>query len=116
MIGDLATLVDVYSLSAQMHGEYTVKSNYRKANEFHDRLIDSYHRICEFGADGEKALLKLMDHPSPHVQVWAATHSLLIDPDQALIKLHELSKLPGMLGFGAGIVIKEWEKGTLKFA
>lgn len=76
-------------------------------------LMEALKAMRASPAGDRSALTSILDHPNPSVRGWAATHLLGSDPDKALPVLRRLSALPGIIGFEAEMVIKEWNKGKL---
>jgi len=107
------SLLDIYVQAAIRHGEATLQGNADKGNAEYDALMEALEAM-HASLDGERGpLTSILDHPDPSVRAWAATHLLRIDPDKALPVLCRVSALSGIIGFGAEMVIKEWNKGRL---
>ncbi len=110
---DESVLLARYVQAAIRHGEATLQSNPDKGNAEYDLLMEALKAMRASSAGERRALTSILDHPDPSVRGWAATHLLGVDPDKALPVLRRLSVLPGIIGFGAEMVIKEWNKGRL---
>ncbi|MBL8076095.1 MAG: DUF2019 domain-containing protein [Nitrospira sp.] len=102
-----------YVQAATQHGEGIEQRDSEKANAAHDALINALNELMAEPEGEHAALLSVLGHENPRVQCWAATHLLKHEPDKALPVLRRLSALPGLIGFGAEMVIKEWNKGKL---
>jgi hypothetical protein len=102
-----------YIQAAIQHGEGIEQHDSEKANTAHEALIDALDELKSRPEREHAALLSVLEHQNPRVQGWAATHLLELYPDNALPVLARLSTLPGLIGFGAEMVIKEWNKSRL---
>lgn len=87
--------------------------NYRKANRLYDKRHEIFKKLKEENALSD--LKVLFDHENLNVVLAASQYYLAQDPKVALIKLRELSKLDGIVGFGANNLIEQWEKGEITF-
>ncbi len=114
MSKSVSDLVSEYRLHAVEHGAATEKGDHKKANKHHDRLLATLRSLRDGGADGEQALLGLLEDQSSSVRCWAASHCLKIDENLARRVLEVVSSEPGIIGFNARMVLSEWNKGTLK--
>jgi len=80
----------------------------------HDRLRASFRQLAALGDPGRTAFATLLSDPAPAVRGWVAAQ-LLVDGDaRALPVLQELARQEGIGGFNAQMVVREYEKGTLK--
>lgn len=102
-----------YVDAAMRHGQATMQSDPDRGNVQHDLLMEALAemRASPYGEEG--ALTSILGHQDASVRTWAATHLLRLDPDKALPVLHKISALPGLIGFEAEMVIKQWNKGKL---
>ena len=113
MSQSLDDLVADYRGSAAAHGAATEAGDHKKANRQHDRLIEVLRQIRDSGATGDKALLGLLSDENTWVRLWAASHLLRVDEDQARRTLELLSQESGVVALDAEMVLSEWHKGTL---
>ena len=111
---DIEKLIAKYARAAGAHGRGTVEGNSRLANRNYDKIIDALRELDQQSTDGRKVLRRLYFHQDPAVRVWAATHLIEMDTEGAVRVLREVAEHSGMIGFGAEMVLKEWEAGRLK--
>jgi hypothetical protein len=114
MTNELEKVINEYRLFAQNHGRATLDGESAQANINYDRIIESLHKIRQFGNEGNVALLLLTEDADQSVRCWAATHSLNYNERKAKEILKKLSKGKGIIAFDAKIILNEWKKGTLK--
>jgi HEAT repeat protein len=107
-------LVARYRSAAVSHGQATLSGDYKKANATYRVLDRAYSRLGTLGDDGQRALIQLLSDPDPSVRKWAARYLLFLEPHAAEKALMEVAELPGIIGFGAGITLREWRAGRLK--
>ncbi|MBM4345402.1 MAG: DUF2019 domain-containing protein [Deltaproteobacteria bacterium] len=107
-------LIATYRSSAEKHGEATRKGDYRKANKHHDILNDALVEIRKTGKIGAAALMDLLTDDDDSVRCWAATHCLVVEEPAARRVLQQFVDDGGFLAMDAEMVLKEWDKGTLK--
>jgi hypothetical protein len=100
-----------YIAAARDHGLATDEGDDLLANRSHDDLHAALRDLIEQGE--RRILIDLLAHEDASVRAWAATHVLPIAEARAIEVLEELTKLPGIIGFEAEMVLKEWRKGTL---
>lgn len=112
---DINDLLQRYASAAIAHSAASTSGRYRVANSEHDVIQMTYRELRSRGKSVQRALLGLLDHPKEAVRGWAAFHALEFAPEDAEPVLEALSKSPGISGLDAGITLKEWRKGTLKF-
>lgn len=105
--------LEQYIQAAISHGQAKLRSDPDTANIQYDVIMKSLDEMRASPQGEHAALVSILDHTYPNVRGWAATHLLKLDPDKALPVLHQLSALPGLIGFGAEMVIKQWNKGKL---
>lgn len=114
--GDLAQLVRRYSIAAAAHGAAKESGSYKKANKQHDIIAGIYRELRARGLEAQLALLDLLDDPNPSVRGWAAAHALEFAPARGELVLRELARrMPGLIGLGAEMTLREWRKGALRF-
>ena len=112
----VAAVLARYAGAAAAHGRATLDKNisYREVNKQYRILAKALEQLRCRGPDAQLALLGLLDDPDPSVRGWAARDALEFAPQQAEACLAELAKLPGLIGFDAEMVLKEWRAGRLR--
>lgn len=103
-----------YVNAARAHGEATEAGDADAANRAHDQLAQALSELRQSPDRGRTILAELLTHEDPHVGCWAGTHLLPVDPERAVKALSSLSRDPGIAGFNAKMVLREWEAGRLK--
>jgi hypothetical protein len=106
-------IVDRYVAAAIAHGEATKRGNSRVANQSHDEIVTALHALDAADDMARERLMPLLEHEIASVRVWAATHLLLARKEEAMKTLHEVAKLPGIIGGEARMVLQEYERGRL---
>lgn len=106
-------LRDRYRELAVRHFEGSTNGDSRRGNRAYKQLERLLAKIAATGSD--HVLFDLYDDPEPWVQYLAATHTLEIDERRAEAKLLEVCKNRGIAGLNAGMVLREWRKGNLRF-
>ena len=104
-----------YTADAAEHAAATMRGDYERANELHDRIVSLFHNLVALGDVGLTALRSLLEAPDPSVRYWAATHMLRTEPAAASRVLENLVEEGGLIGLGAATVLEEWRNGTLKW-
>jgi hypothetical protein len=102
-----------YIDATTIHGGATLSGDYKLGNKQIDIINDAYN-ILHRTEEGKKILKELMSYPNSGVQLWAATHSLPYVPEEAKKILNEIHSKNDLIGFSAGVTLKEWENGKLK--
>jgi hypothetical protein len=70
-----------------------------------------YLELKSRGPDAQRQVLSLFEHPDGYVRLNAAAYTLEFDPPSALRVLQVIDKMEnGLLGFTAGMALKEWAK------
>jgi hypothetical protein len=103
--GDTTTIVDRYVALATRHGEATESGNSDDANAAYRELTDLFAQIIENG-DREK-LIPLLTHPNPAVRAKAAFHTHAMDSQRSESVLEEVANSSGLVGFSAGMTLKQ---------
>jgi hypothetical protein len=112
----LEKLIAKYVEAAKRHGEATDCGDNKTANKQYKVIEKCYSELMAHGEVGIRELIPLLDDPNNFVRLWAASHLLHVEPTRAKQILANLSGIKGSLvGFNADMVLKEWEKGDLKF-
>ncbi|WP_169791508.1 DUF2019 domain-containing protein [Sandaracinus amylolyticus] len=102
-----------YADAARRHEQGTNDADPRKANRAARELTRLWKQIRR--SDEQLAeFVELLGHEALSVRLWAATHLLPIDPLRAERAIEELTREPGILGFGARMTLQEWRAGRLR--
>jgi hypothetical protein len=100
-----------YAKAAGRHGSATVAGDADSANRaFHD-LQRCWNRIRLNAPEWQSRFQALLSNEDPWVRLWAASHTLPLDPDLAVPVLEALSHEAGFLGFDARMTLQTWQKG-----
>ena len=111
----LNKLIDKFIEATEIHGKESRTGNYKLANKNYKIAEKCYKEIKSFGEDGYNEIAKLLLHENGHVRVGAAYHLLPVKSEIAVKVLKESIGLSEGIGFIAGMILSEWEKGKLKF-
>lgn len=109
---EISKLINRFVTASIGHGEATRDGDYRSANRCFNIKTEVVSKLDEL--ERRAALLELLDHQSSFVRCAAAARTLKIDEERATATLEELSKEPGLVGFDAEMILKEWRKGNLE--
>jgi hypothetical protein len=114
-----ASLLDLsamYAEAAARHGFASQHGEHRVANAQYKRIVASWRELRRRGDEGREALRDLMNNSDPHVQAWAASHSLEFDPKCAEAVLERLANgPPGVVRHDAEMTLQQWRAGNLTF-
>jgi hypothetical protein len=83
-------------------------------NRWHQKLHGCYKLLRET-EEGRRGITSLMSDPMPHVQVWAAAHSLGWEPVLAKRTLEEIRDSDAPSSFDAKWTLKMYAVGRLSF-
>lgn len=103
-------LLEAYASAASSHGSSTILGNYRVTNRQAGILIGLYSELCSRGADSQRSLLKLLNHPDMAVRRCAATHALDFAPLDALPVLQSIAHGNGIQATVAQMVLDAWRQ------
>lgn len=107
-------LVD-FRAAAQQHGIEVEQGDHRRANAAYERGLAIAKEIKARGADGEQALIELLNADSASVRGWAAFNLLASQPALAEAALERIaSGPPGFTRLSAEMTLEEWRAGRLK--
>ncbi|HEY4308385.1 MAG TPA: DUF2019 domain-containing protein [Pirellulales bacterium] len=107
-------LLDDYCRHAANHGASLATGDAESSNVSYDRLHETLIELARVRRRND--LFGLYNFPDPHVQCWAAAHTLEVDPARALRKLADVVKLNiPILSRDAELTIEEWKAGNLRF-
>lgn len=112
---DLPELLRLYERSTIEHGKASEGGDYRTANRESETISSVYRELRSRGVETQKALLRLLNHADVHVRVMAAAHALEFAPEKGEPVLTEISQSLGIPALNAGMALKEWRKGSLRF-
>lgn len=111
---ELEKAIESYRRYAEIHGKALMEGDSRNCNKSYGKLMKLIKVIRGNGEKGNAALASLMnDEDDGGVKLCSATHLLNSNNQKAEQILQELSIKEGMLGFEAGMTLKEWGKGNL---
>lgn len=111
-MADINSMRAEYLASALEWGRYQAQRNFRAGNNAATKL-EKLGKLLRENPTGQEWILRLMNHESDFVKVWAAKDGLKCAPDQALEVLKCIGSQPGLLGTSARTVISGWESGAL---
>jgi hypothetical protein len=104
-------LVQIFAKAAAQQGEALRAADPKKANSRYRTMEKTYLELKSRGPAAQREVLSLFEHPDGYVRLNAAAYSLEFDPPSALRVLQILDKMESrLLGFTAGMIVKEWTK------
>lgn len=103
-----------YVETARNHGDAIENGDYKKANSNYKKNMKALDKLRQFGKEGCDELFNLLNHDNLRVRLSAATQLLNTKNKEAIHTLKKISKEPGIVGFSAKMVLKEWKSGNLK--
>lgn len=104
-------LLTIFAKAAAEQGEALRGADSKKANSRYRIMERIYDELKARGPETQVRLLSLFDHPDGYVRLNAAAYVLEFDPPSALRVLEIIDKMEsGLLGFTAGMALKEWHK------
>ena len=102
-------LVNIFAKAAAEQGEALLAANPKKANSRNRTMQKTYSELKSRGPEAQREVLLLLDHQDGYVRLNAAAYSLEFDAPAALRALQIIDKMEsGLLGFTAGMAIKQW--------
>ncbi|MBQ3300600.1 MAG: DUF2019 domain-containing protein [Eggerthellaceae bacterium] len=107
-------LVKRYVDAARQHGKAMTRPiDSDRANQMSDIICERL-KVMRQRPDRERTLLEpLLDNKDASVRCWAATHFLSLDESRAVAVLEFISRMKGVIGFTAEMVLQEWRIGRL---
>ena len=105
------TIIDRYVALATKHGEATENGNSVDANALFGELNEVLSQLLR--QEQRDALVPLLTHPNLAVRAKAAFHTYVLNPQRSAAVLEEISKQPGLVGFSAGMTLKQLKSGGL---
>jgi len=105
-------IFEKYVSLATAHGDATENGNSDQANIAYRKLDELFEEIKHKGLRGE--LSQLLTHANPSVRSEAAFHTYVLDPCRSESVLEEVSTVPGLIGFSAGMTLRQIRNGELK--
>jgi hypothetical protein len=113
---DVASLVKRYTESSAAHGRATEAGDHTAANLAYDALAEVYRQLRRRGADAQRALIPLLEHPDVGVRAWAGAHALEFSPEQGERVLMRLAEIPrSLISLSAEMTLRQWHDGKLRF-
>lgn len=111
-INDIQSALHQFEAAAIKYAEATEKGNSKVVN----RNFSIITKIIQFlkNENGLSNLSIFLNHSSTGVRLWAATYLLLIEENEAIKVLQQISSQKGILSFDAQMTLSEWKKGNLK--
>ena len=104
-------LVKIFAKAAAEQGEALRSADPRKANSRYRTMKKTYQELKARGPEAQGQVLSLLDDSDGYVRLNAAAYLLEFDAPKALRALQIIDKMEsGLLGFTAGMAIKEWTK------
>jgi hypothetical protein len=104
-------LIKLFAKAAAEQGEALRAGDPKKANSRYRTMKKTYLELKSRNPEALREIFSLFEHPDGYVRLNAAAHSLKFDPPSALRVLQILDKMEsGLLGFTAGMIVKEWNK------
>lgn len=83
------------------------------ADRHHRRVVEAVLALRDHGAEGERALLRLLEDEDAAVRGWAATYALKLDENRSMRVLEEVALDPRLVGIDAQAVLREWRAERL---
>ncbi len=114
-IRNLDKLINKYIEAAILQGKATNEAKSKTGNQQYTIISKIYHQLKNDPEVGLLPLVKLLNHSNDYVRLWAAAHTLSINPEKAEKVLMELSDKKPFWGFNAKMTLQEWKKGSLNF-
>ena len=104
-------LLIIFANAAAEQGEALRAADPKKANSRYRTMEKIYQELKARGPEAQTELCSLLEHSDGYVRLNAAAYVLDFDPPKALRILQIIDKMEtGLLGFTAGMAIKEWHK------
>jgi hypothetical protein len=110
-----ADLADRYLEAARRRGEALGVGDSDRANREFDDLTEIYREFKRRGTDAFDELLTSSHDRDPNVRGAVGWALIEFFPERARAILNELATKPGLPGFSAGMTLREWDNGQLKF-
>jgi hypothetical protein len=111
---DVKSLIEEYVHAAILYGQALSAADSKKANKQHSRVTKVSQKLMSVGADAQRALLELLEHPEVSVRCWAAAHALNFAPERGEPVLSKIAADgPMPLSMTAETLLLGWRSGTL---
>jgi hypothetical protein len=108
-------LLSIYAKAAAAQGRASSDGDDKAANAQYDVLSAAYQELRRRGSETQRALLGLLEHPDPAVQLWAAADALEFSPADGERTLDALVAAGGLVGFDAEMTLETRRQGKLRF-
>jgi HEAT repeat protein len=107
-------LIQTFARSAAERGLALRAANPDRANARYKTMTELYHELCSRGMEAQRELLSLLESQDGYVRLSAATYALEFDAPAAVPVLQKIDEEErNLLGFTAGMVLKQWREGKL---
>ena len=106
---DIETALTIFEQAAVEHALATEQGDYKLANQSYSAITKSITFLKE--QDVLTRLVKLLDHQSIGVRMWAAASLLPIKEADAITALEKISKEQGIHSLTAEMTLNEWKEG-----
>ncbi len=109
-------LVQIVKSLAIERGQALEVSDPKRANLLYKDLANICREIRSRGVETQRQLLPLLDSEDVYVRLWVATCALEFDATRAVPILEEIDQNGSpLVGFTAGMVLKQWREGKFHF-
>jgi hypothetical protein len=108
-------LANAYAEAARRRGEALGVGDSDRANREFDDLSAIYREFKRRGTGAFDALIASSWDRDANVRAAIGWALIELFPEQARAILNDVATQPGLPGFSAGMTLREWEKGHLKF-
>lgn len=108
---DLTTKIDRYVALSIRHGQATESGNYEDANSAYKEIEIIFDQLLQSG--NRSALVPLLSHENASVRAKAAFHTYVLDSHRAEVVLEGVAASSSLVGFSAGMTLKQLRSGGL---
>ncbi len=107
MKNTISELKNAYLRLAEENSLYKADGNYKKANFVHKELSKVSHLLTS-SDEGRAELVKLLDHKSSAVRLWAAADLRLLFPEKVKKALNLLAKEDSLVSVEAKLLLGDY--------